>query len=163
MEPFIGEIRAFPWGWAPSGWLPCDGRILSIQVYSVLYSLIGTTYGGNGVQNFGLPDLRGRSPMHASPTHPVGALGGEESHQLTVAELPPHNHGIVTRGAATATSPAGAGLASAPAPAYGDGPNGRMSAQAVEATGLGQPHPNMQPFQVIFFAIATNGIYPSRG
>lgn len=163
MDPFIGEIRPFPFTFAPVGWLFCDGSLVSISDYQTLYSLLGTTYGGDGVNNFGLPDLRGRVPMGVPSNTSVGTMGGTENATVTGNQLPSHTHPILASTSATAASPAGA-RPGTPATrlVYGTGANAALAADSVApSTGGGQSHPNVQPFLTLAYAIATDGIYPT--
>lgn len=162
-EPFLGEIRAFSFDFVPRNWVRCQGQLMAINSYQALFSLLGTTYGGNGVQTFGLPDLRGRGPMHAALGYPLGAVGGSDTHTLTPPEMPAHSHAVTARGAATASSPAGAVWAESVTPAYADGPAVAMSTAAIGVAGANQAHENLPPVLSVTFAIAVTGIFPSRG
>jgi len=169
-EAYLGEIRMFPAGWAPRGWAPCDGAILSIQSNTALFSLLGTSYGGNGSTTFALPDLRGATPMHfgtssdLAESFSLGERGGAATVTLTAAQLPSHTHPVLARSTSATTSEpsASAGWAAAPQPAYGSGSTTPMSTAAMSASGGGQPHENMQPYLTVYFAICVAGIYPSR-
>ena len=167
-EPFLGEIRQAAFAFAPKGWALCNGQLLPINQNQALFSVLGTTYGGNGTTNFALPDLRGRSPAHFSATLPLGTRTGEENHTLTANELPPHTHALQgSTDLANSSSPAsnvtaakGRGGKDIYAP--GGSPVQPLSPQAIAATGGSQPHNNMQPFSTLNFIIAMTGIFPSR-
>jgi microcystin-dependent protein len=173
-EPFLGEIRMFAGNFAPRGWALCDGQILPISQYDALFSLLGTMYGGDGRTSFGLPDLRGRAPIHAGSgpgltPRPVGQKGGAETVTLTVNQLPAHSHQAQIKAdstVATSDNPQKALLArnAGSTPQYGITPNTALSDSAVTITsaGGGQSHPNMQPFLTVNYIIALQGIYPSR-
>lgn len=176
MEPFIGQIQMFGFNFAPRGWAQCNGQLLSIAQNTALFSLLGTIYGGDGRTTFGLPDLRGRVPMHyengpgLSPRR-IGEKAGTENVTLTENQLPSHNHTAT----ANAVVPAGnsndaagnfwaddAGVSSG---TYHTGPaNATMNANAVQVgnAGGGQSHTNVQPFLCVNFCIALTGIFPSR-
>ncbi|MFO0747720.1 MAG: tail fiber protein [Myxococcota bacterium] len=166
-EPFIGQIIATGFNFAPRGYANCDGQLLSIQQNTALFSLLGTTYGGNGVTTFGLPDLRGRVPIHQgqgpglSP-RVIGEVGGEENHVLSLGELPTHTHVVnASSGGATSTSPTGNVLAGGAA--YSEnGADTTLAPQSISTTGSNQGHNNLQPFLVVNYCIALNGIFPSR-
>ncbi|EDM81297.1 phage Tail Collar [Plesiocystis pacifica SIR-1] len=170
MEPFIGLIVQFGGNFAPRGWALCDGQLLSINANSALFSILGTTYGGDGVSTFGLPDLRGRVAMHAG-TGPgltprqLGQKTGHESVTLTTNQLPSHSHDLrAVRAGADDPTPDGAYLA---APAgisiYTEtSPNVSMGSNSVSHTGGGQLVNIVQPFQVVNYIIALQGLYPSR-
>ena len=170
-NPYVGEIRLFAGNFAPLGWALCQGQLLSIAENDTLFSLIGTTYGGDGQQTFGLPDLRGRVPLHQgngpglSP-RAIGELAGAETVTLTTAQLPAHSHSLVATSApASATAgPAGGVLASASVKVYGSGaPSTAMAAAAISPTsGGGQPHQNMAPFLALNYIISLFGIYPQQ-
>lgn len=166
-EPFIGEIRAFAGNFAPVGWAPCDGRALSISENDTLYALIGTAFGGDGITVFNLPDLRGRSAVHAGNTgfgsYSQGQLGGSESVTLQPEHLPVHYHRATFAANATSTSPAGARWAAGSSNAYSDDTaDAPLAADAVGAVGGSLPHENMPPFLVVSYIIALEGIFPSR-
>lgn len=167
-EPFIGEIRPFAFPFAPRYWAFCDGQTMAIAQNQALFSLLGTTFGGNGVSNFNLPDLRGRVPIHAGPAYPLGGQAGEETHALTTAEMPAHSHVVQGTTAAIATATPSGNLFGATTPAVGpiykSGPANRvaMNAAAIANGGGGQGHPNMQPYLTLNFAIALQGVFPSR-
>jgi microcystin-dependent protein len=163
MEPFIGEIRLAGFGFAPTGWALCNGQTLSINSNQALYSLLGTTYGGNGITNFLLPDLRGRLPVHRSTDIVIGQSAGEATHVLRVAEMPSHTH--VPRAAASATvaSPAGAAVAPGPVPTFSTTPDSTMAAASIAQVGGNAAHENMSPYLTLNFIIALTGIFPSRG
>ncbi|MER7276980.1 tail fiber protein [Dactylosporangium sp. NPDC000244] len=168
-DMFVGEIRMFAGGYAPSGWLECAGQLLAIADYELLFNLIGTTFGGDGQTTFALPDLRGRAPIHQgtgpglSPRVP-GQAGGAEAVTLTVANLPAHGHQPVAASASgTTDSPAGAVWATMPDTPYAAAPASRvpMHGAALTTAGGGQPHENRAPYLTIRYIIALNGIYPS--
>jgi microcystin-dependent protein len=173
-EPFIGEIRMFGGNFAPRGWAFCDGQLLSIAQNTALFSLLGTTYGGNGQTTFALPDLRGRVPMHwgAGPgltPRTLGESSGSETVTLLSSQMPAHNHAIGAHsGQGDTFSPEGAVNAAAvdasqqPLNIYSSSVNATMAAQTVGVAGGSQPHNNMQPFQCVSFIIALEGIFPSR-
>ena len=166
-EPFVGEIRMFAGTFAPRNWAFCDGQLLSISQNDALFSLLGTIYGGDGRTTFGLPDLRGRFPMHQSNVHRLGQKGGTENATLTVGQLPPHSHTLrYSSGRADATTPQNNALAVS---ASGDqqystqtSPIADMHPNSVAQAGGSQAHNNVSPFLCIHFIIALFGIYPSR-
>ena len=163
MEPFVGEIRLFAFNQIPRGWLPCRGQLLAIQTNVTLFSLLGTTYGGNGTSTFALPDLQGRVPLQISPDYPLGAASGAASHTLTVNEMPMHTHTVSGSSEAATLVPPTANVWPKDDDTYSlAAPNVRMGANAVSAAGGSQPHNNMQPYLTFSFCIATNGIFPSR-
>jgi microcystin-dependent protein len=168
---FIGEIKLLPYNWAPKYWAPCDGRQLAISTNQALFSLLGTTYGGNGVTTFALPDLRGRVPVHPNVGAglPQGAVGGVENVTLLLNNLPAHNHMVAantTQGNNQTFANnyvAGAQIAGADVNLYG-APNNlqTLNPASVSNTGGSQPHQNCQPSLVLSYCIAIQGIYPSR-
>jgi len=164
-EPFLSEIRVMSFGFPPKGWATCDGQLLPINQNQALFSLLGTTYGGDGRVNFGLPDLRGRVPIHMGSSHTLGEKGGEQAHTLTIGELPQHTHVLSgTSSDATQPIPSGNLLArQAPANPY-IAPTAltTMNAGTVANVGGSQAHLNMQPFLVLSFCIALQGIFPSQ-
>lgn len=163
-EPFLSEIRMMSFQFAPRGWATCDGQLLPINQNQALFSLLGTTFGGDGRVNFALPDLRGRAPIHVGGGHTLGERGGEQAHTLSIAELPTHTHVLSgTSSAGTQPIPAGNLLAAAaPANPYlAPGNLAAMNAASVTSTGGSQAHLNMQPFLTISFCIALQGIFPS--
>jgi microcystin-dependent protein len=162
-EPFISEIRIMSFVFAPKGWALCDGQLLPINQNQPLFSLLGTTFGGDGRVNFALPDLRARVPIHVGSGHTLGERGGEQAHTLSIAELPTHTHAFNTTNATgVATVPTGALLAKAPAVAYA-APTQLVALNATASlnTGGSQAHLNMQPFLTLSFCIALQGIFPS--
>jgi microcystin-dependent protein len=160
----------FGGNFAPRGWALCNGQLLSIAQNTALFSLLGTTYGGDGITTFALPDLRGRVPMHAGQgpgltDRLLGERSGEESHVLTTDELPTHRHGLFADTAvATLTRPGTAFIArnAAGIPAFGSAGIGYMALGSVGYTGENQPHNTMQPYLTVNFIIALTGIYPPR-
>ena len=167
-EPFLADIKIFGFNFAPRGWAQCDGQILPINQNQSLFSLLGTTYGGDGRTSFALPDLRGRVPIHHDNGHQLGQKSGQEDVALQVNQMPAHSHALNGTDASPASSnPAGARLAAggggrtATVP-YGPATNlTPLDPGSVGQTG-GQPHDNMQPYQVLNFCIALQGIFPSR-
>ncbi|AKF07713.1 phage tail protein [Sandaracinus amylolyticus] len=166
-EPFLSEIRIMAFDYAPRGWAQCNGQILAINQNQALFSLLGTMYGGDGRTTFALPDLRGRVPVHVGPGFVQGQRGGEAAHTLTNHEIPAHTHALVARSeVATEIVPsAGATLATSRGqPAYSTSTSALvpMALGAITTTGSSQPHENRQPYRVLTFCIALQGIYPSR-
>jgi microcystin-dependent protein len=168
-EPFLSEIRLMSFGFPPAGWALCNGALLPINQNQALFSLLGTTYGGDGRVNFGLPDLQGRVPMHMGQGHTLGERGGEQAHTLSISELPTHVHQAVatsssTNPTATPTpTPVPTGnLPAAVADAYGPAQDlTSMNPAAISTVGGSQAHNNMQPYLTLSFCIATQGIFPS--
>lgn len=164
-EAFIGEIRPFAFPFAPKNWAFCNGQLLSIAQNTALFSLLGTMYGGDGRVTFGLPDLRGRTPLHIGNGFDQGQQAGAENHTLISNEMPMHTHQAVASGSpATTSAPSNAGLiAAAQADIYAPAASlTSMSLSSVSSVGSSQPHNNMQPYLVINFCIAIVGIFPSR-
>ena len=170
MEGYIGEVRMFGGNFAPRNWAFCQGQLLPINQNQALFSILGTTYGGNGQVTFALPDLRSRVPVGPGqgpglPVVQLGEVGGEWSHILTVPELPAHNHLATAPGSNTATSksPSGAAPAfTAGGASYGPAADLSMIPGTIANTGGGQSHNNVQPFLGLNFIICLYGIYPSR-
>jgi microcystin-dependent protein len=162
-EPFLSEIRIMSFEFAPKGWALCNGQLLPINQNQGLFSLLGTTFGGDGRVNFALPDLRGRTPIHVGSGHTLGERGGEQAHTLSIAELPEHTHVLSgTSNAGTALIPVGNLLAKANLPAYVAPTNlAAMAPGSVTNVGGSQAHLNMQPFLTLNLCIALQGIFPS--
>ena len=164
-EPFLSEIRIMSFVFAPKGWALCSGQLLPINQNQALFSLLGTTYGGDGRVNFGLPNLQGRTPIHMGSGHALGERGGEQGHTLSIGEIPTHTH--VLNGSTNAGDnqvPGGLVFGnSAPNFLYGPVQNQTaVRAGTVANVGGSQAHLNMQPFLVINFSIALQGIFPSQ-
>lgn len=164
-ESFVGEIRMFAGNFAPAGWALCMGQLLPISENDVLFSLIGTIYGGDGVSTFALPDLRGRIPLHFGSGHNQGSSGGAEQVLLTVNQIPTHNHALMgTAVNGDQVNPLGNVLANSfnVTPYINDAANGDMNTAAVSGVGGNQSHNNFQPYLCLNFIISLYGIYPSR-
>ncbi len=162
-EPFLGEIRTTSFSFAPRGWALCNGQLLPINSNQALFSLLGTMYGGDGRVTFALPDLRGRTPVHANAGLPQGTVGGEEGHALSQAEIPAHTHQAqASSQRASLDDPTDAVLAATTTNGYAGSPNGAMHPSAITTAGSSQPHQNMQPYLVLNHIIALQGIFPSR-
>lgn len=174
MDPILGEIKLFPYGVVPQGWHLCDGAVLTIQQYAALYSLLGVTYGGNGSTTFALPDLRGRTfiasgntPQRTAPDG-LGYAGGAENVTLTAANMPPHVHAVNVNNATgtlnavqTTNIYAGSANGNLYAPANST-PTQAIDPRTLQPVGGGAGHSNMQPFTVVQFCIAMEGVYPQR-
>ena len=176
-EPFLSEIRMCSFVFAPKGWALCNGQLLPINQNQALFSLLGTTFGGDGRVNFALPDLRARVPIHVGSGHTLGERGGEQAHTLSIAEIPTHVHGMQAKAARAAllqgTIPAGTKSLGQGAAATGNPPTdvnlystaatglAAMQAGSIANTGGSQAHLNMMPFLTITFIIALQGIFPS--
>ena len=169
-EPFVGEIRMFAGNFAPRGWALCDGQLLAVSQNDALFSLFGTIYGGDGRTTFGLPDLRGRIPIHAGSgpglsLRRLGAKGGAEKVTLTVSQLPGHTHGMKAAGdLADSPDPGNNVLAkSTTVDLYiNEPPSAALDADAISKVGGSQSHTNLMPFLAINFIVALFGIFPSR-
>ena len=162
-EPFLSEIRIMSFVFAPKGWALCNGQLLPINQNQALFSLLGTSFGGDGRVNFALPDLRARTPIHVGSGHTLGERGGEAAHTLSIGELPTHTH-VLNGSSADADNalPGGNLFAKTPQQVYGPAGNlVALNAGMVTNTGGSQPHLNMQPFLTLTFAIALQGIFPS--
>lgn len=166
--PFIGEIKMFAGNFAPRGWAFCDGQVLAISQNDALFSLLGTYYGGDGRTSFGLPELRGRIPIHMGTgpgltPHNIGSRGGAERVTVTTTELPPHTHPSASANAPNAGTARGTLLATqSDVDVYGPNDTTQMHSNASRAVGGGQQHDNIMPFQCVHYIIALVGIYPSR-
>jgi microcystin-dependent protein len=171
-EPFVGEIRMFAGNFAPRGWAFCDGQLLAVSQNDALFSLLGTIYGGDGRTTFGLPDLRGRIPIHTGQgpglsNRRLGASSGQETVTLAANQLPSHSHPLqASTQPGTESAPAGAVLAQSSSDIYVENPPAasikNLSAGAVSALGGSQAHTNLMPFLAIHFIISLFGIFPSR-
>jgi microcystin-dependent protein len=162
-EPFLSEIRITSFGFPPRGWALCNGQLLPINQNQALFSLLGTTFGGDGRVNFALPDLRGRTPIHVGSGHTLGERGGEPSHTLSIAELPQHTH-VLSGSSADANNqlPGNDLLAKSPQQMYGPASNlVALNPGTVTNVGGSQAHLNLQPFLTLSLSIALQGIFPS--
>lgn len=172
MDPFVAEIRIFPFNFAPRGWAWCDGQLLPLSQNTALFSLLGTTYGGNGKSNFALPDLQGRAPMHPGQgpglsLHDLGETGGSETVSLLESEIPSHPHGLMgSSSPADSPTPADGAFArvtgATPYLPPAGAPLSGMSPNALAPAGGDQPHNNMQPYLTFYFCIALQGVFPPR-
>ncbi|MBI3853091.1 MAG: phage tail protein [Verrucomicrobia bacterium] len=169
-EPFLSEIRLMSFGFAPKGWALCNGQLLPINQNQALFSLLGTTYGGDGRVNFALPNLQGRVPIHVGNGHTLGENGGEQSHTLTIDEMPAHTH-VPTASLDTGANPSQPPFTPNPGNNFLGGANNvyagpanltTLRPDAVTNVGGSQAHLNMQPFLTISFCIALQGIFPSQ-
>lgn len=163
-EPFLGQVMMTAFSYAPRGYAQCDGATLPIQQNQALFALIGTAFGGDGQTTFALPDLRGRVPIHRSQTHRHGDAGGQAAVTLGQPHMPTHTHqaGASTE-KADEQAAQGAVLAASPSPVYREpGSPVEMSPETVTEAGDSRPHPNMQPYTVISYCIAVQGVFPSR-
>jgi microcystin-dependent protein len=162
-NPYVGEIRMFAGNFAPTGWKLCDGTLLSIAQYEVLFQLIGTTYGGDGEQTFALPDLRGRIPIHQGNGYVLATNGGSEEITLTVQQIPAHAHGMSgTAARPNRRNPKNTLPAITRDPLYAQpGATLPMAQNSTLLAGGSQPHNNLQPFLCLNFIISTEGIFPS--
>lgn len=171
-SPFLGEVRIVGFNFPMRGWALCNGQTLSIAQNTALFSILGTTYGGNGVSTFQLPNFQGLFPLGQGngpglPPAVLGEIQGSPTVTVLTSNLPSHNHTLqAAAGPPTTTAPTGAALATLPRsapPIYAAGPpNASLSPPAISTTGGGQPFPNLQPYLVVTFVIALTGIFPSR-
>jgi microcystin-dependent protein len=166
-DPFLGEISPVAFAFAPKGWAMCNGQVLSISQNTALFSLLGTTYGGDGVSTFALPDLRGRVIVESGSSYPLGSSGGVESLTLNAIQIPAHSHAPVCSTKAGSSGEAAGQVwagSSSGETLYqtGANPNGSMAAGLITPSGTSQAHTNVQPFLVVNFIIALTGIFPSR-
>jgi microcystin-dependent protein len=173
-DPFVAEIRILPFNFAPKGWAWCDGQLLPLSQNTALFSLLGTTYGGNGKSNFALPDLQGRAPMHPGQgpglsLHDLGETGGSETVTLLESEIPSHSHilrGNFNTADVNDPSPARSLARSNPGQLYQSNTASNLTQMAPEAltpAGGDQPHNNLMPYLTYYFAIALQGVFPPRG
>lgn len=164
-EPFLGELRVFSFNFPPKGWAACNGTLMPINQNQALFSLLGTMYGGNGQTTFGLPDLRGRVPIHVGGGFTQGERAGEENHTLTIQEMPQHLHTLQgSTDTNTATTIPSSHVLGPALNAYAPATSGLVSLAPDSVTGTGgsQPHINMQPYTVLNICIALQGIFPSQ-
>ena len=172
-DPFVAEIRIFPFNFAPKGWAFCDGQLMPISQNTALFSLLGTTYGGDGKSTFALPDMQGNAPMHPGQgpglsLHDLGEMSGSETVTLLESEIPIHTHSLMAHGLDNAdllTPTVNSVLAKAnPGFGYNNSNSGiqNMSFQALAPAGGGQPHNNMMPYLTLNFCLALQGVYPPR-
>jgi microcystin-dependent protein len=162
-EPFLGEIKIISWNFPPKGWSFCNGQLLPINQNQALFSILGTTYGGDGRVNFALPNLQGRVPVHVGDGIVLGELGGETTHTLNISETPAHNH-VPVGSSSSPSAPGAAGnlWATGNASVYTGTPNAAMNPAGVLPLGGSQPHENMSPYLVLNYIIALQGIFPSQ-
>ena len=172
-DPFVAEIRIFPFNFAPKGWAWCNGQILPLSQNTALFSLLGTTYGGDGKSNFALPNMQGSAPMHPGQgpglsLHDLGETGGSETVTVLQSEMPQHNHSVMayTGDAADSRIPSPTQTLGTPSPGNLYNPlmtgPAAMSPQALALAGGGQPHNNMMPYLTYYFNIALQGVFPPR-
>ena len=171
-DPFVAEIRIFPFNFAPRGWAWCDGQLLPLSQNTALFSLLGTTYGGDGKSNFALPDLQGRAPMHPGQgnglsLHDLGETGGSETVTLLESEIPAHSHALMgSNNVGDTPGPTTSFMARTTFNMYQSTTNQNlvaMSPQILAPAGGDQPHNNMQPYLTFYFCIALQGVFPPRG
>jgi microcystin-dependent protein len=171
MDPFVAEIRIFPFNFAPKGWAWCDGQLLPLSQNTALFSLLGTTYGGDGKSTFALPDLQGAAPMHPGQgpglsLRDLGEAGGSETVTLLAGETPVHSHAqradTIDLGDTNVPSPSAAFAQSAGGTLYQATADTSLAAQALSPAGGDQPHDNLQPFLTLYFNIALQGVFPRR-
>jgi microcystin-dependent protein len=162
-EPFLSEIRIMSFSFAPKGWAMCNGQLMPINQNQALFSLLGTTFGGDGRVNFALPDQRGRAPIHVGSGHTLGERGGEPAHTLTLSELPTHPHLVAASTVDTGgnDNPTGRFLGSASGVYHTFASPQTISPGTIGNAGGSQAHQNMQPYLVLNFCIALQGIFPS--
>jgi microcystin-dependent protein len=161
--PFLSEIKVVSFNFAPKGWALCNGQLLPINQNQALFSLLGTTYGGNGQTTFALPNLQGRIPAHMGNSFTLGESAGETAHTVNISEMPAHNH--IPSGSTAAPTVPGAGgnlWATGNALLYAPTSNSNMNPAGISPTGGSQPHENMSPYLVLNFIIALQGIFPSQ-
>ncbi|MFY9556237.1 MAG: tail fiber protein [Blastocatellia bacterium] len=170
-DPFVAEIRIFPFNFAPKGWAWCDGQLMPLSQNTALFSLLGTTYGGDGKSNFALPDLQGRAPMHPGQgpglsLHDLGETGGSETVTLLESEIPAHSHAqraSLDDGDLSIPTPARTLAKSLQANAYSTTATlGSMAPESLTPAGGDQPHNNLMPYLTFFFSIALQGVFPPR-
>jgi microcystin-dependent protein len=171
-DPFVAEIRIFPFNFAPKGWAFCDGQLLPLSQNTALFSLLGTTYGGDGKSNFALPDMQGNAPMHPGQgpglsLHDLGETGGSETVSLLESEIPAHSHAQMAASvSATKSDPTGNSFArvsgATPFLPPAGAPLAQMSDNVIAPAGGDQPHNNMQPYLTLSFCIALQGVFPPR-
>jgi microcystin-dependent protein len=171
VDPFVAEIRIFPFNFAPQGWAWCDGQILPLSQNTALFSLLGTTYGGNGKSNFALPDLQGSAPMHPGQgpglsLHDLGETGGSDTVTLLESEIPAHSHAAhadaIDLADTNVPSAAASFAQSAGGTLYQAAANTQLAGQGLTPAGGDQPHNNLQPYLTFYFNIALQGVYPPR-
>ena len=172
-DPFVAEVRIFPFNFAPKGWAWCNGQLMPLSQNTALFALLGTTYGGDGKSNFALPDLQGRAPMHPDQgpglsRHDLGETGGSATVTLLQSEIPVHTHAMnanafsgnnVSPGSSISLAESTGGNAYAPP----SSPQTQAAPEALSPAGGGQPHNNMQPYLTMYFNIALQGVFPPRG
>jgi len=171
-DPFVAEIRIFPFNFAPKGWAWCNGQLLPLSQNTALFSLLGTTYGGNGKSNFALPDMQGRAPMHPGQgpglsLHDLGETGGSDTVSLLESEIPAHPHAMLAANlpadqAAPASNRSMARSINAFAYAPDSSPLAQMNAGMLAPAGGDQPHNNLMPYLTLYFNIALQGVFPPR-
>jgi microcystin-dependent protein len=170
-DPFVAEIRIFPFNFAPKGWAFCDGQLLPLSQNTALFSLLGTTYGGNGTSNFALPNLQGNAAMHPGQgpglsLHDLGEIGGSETVTLLQTEIPAHSHSLMlSTNTANTSNPSNAVFAASPqknASFYTSSTANQKDGAYLTQAGGSQPHNNMQPYLTLSFCIALQGVYPPR-
>jgi len=170
-DPFVAEIRIFPFNFAPTGWAWCDGQLMPLSQNTALFSLLGTTYGGDGKSNFALPDLQGAAPMHPGQgpglsLHDLGETGGSDTVTLLESEIPSHGHPMMGAtqdpALAKAVGPDASWALSQGGGIYQTSSDTQLAPQAVAPVGGGQPHNNLQPYLTLYFNIALQGVFPPR-
>ena len=167
-DPFVAEIRIFPFNFAPKGWAWCDGQLMPLSQNTALFSLLGTTYGGNGKSNFALPDLQGRAPMHPGQgpglsLHDLGETGGSETVTLLESEIPAHTHALrAVEDDGQFFTPVNGFLAAGNSMYSNAAANTTMAPQMLAPAGGDQPHNNLQPYLTFYFCIALQGVFPPR-
>jgi microcystin-dependent protein len=162
-QPYVGEIRMGGWNFAPSGWAFCNGALIAISQNVTLFQLIGTIYGGDGVNTFQLPNLQGRLPVHQGNSFTIGQTGGAETVTLTASQIPAHNHALeASPSGAASTDPTGQTFAASNVDVYVPLTSPVSMNNSTTSTGGGQPHSNFMPYTCITFVIALFGVFPTQ-